>query len=81
MPRKNGGSGGAYKMTMLSLMDIWRRAVELRGRFGEEAAVVAGENGERCLDSGDMDGFCNWSRILQAVAELERPFGTRDSMH
>jgi len=62
-------------------MDIWRRAIELRGQFGEQAATIASKNGERCLNSGDVDGFCDWSRILQAIAELQRPFGTRDSMH
>ena len=66
---------------MMKLSDIWRRAVDLRDRFESEAAIIAAENGERCLDSGDMDGYCDWNRIQLAVAELERLSGKGDSVH
>jgi len=66
---------------MLSLSDIWRRAVDLRTRFEGEAAIIATENGERCLDSGDMDGYCDWNRIHRALMELERLSGAGDSRH
>ena len=62
-------------------MDIWRRAVELRAQFEDEAVIIATENGERCLDSGDMDGYCDWNRIHRTLLEMERTRGARDSLH
>ena len=66
---------------MLSLSDIWRRAAEMRARVEGGAANMAVENGERCLDQGDMDGFCDWNRIQLAVQELERLSGPGEARH
>src|SRR3569832_1632888 len=63
---------GVLQRGMLSLSDIWRRAAEMRARFEDEAAILAAENGERCLDQGAVDGFCDWNRIQLAVQELDR---------
>jgi hypothetical protein len=62
-------------------MDIWRRAIELRAQFDDEAAIIAAENGERCLDGGDMDGYCDWNRIQRALLEIARTHGAGDSLH
>ncbi len=52
-------------------IDIYRAAAILVKRYGEDAPIHAAMRADAMLESGDLDGYAVWRRILRAVEELQ----------
>ncbi len=55
---------------MIPDLDIYRSAQVLVKRHGEDAPIHAAMRADAMLETGDLDGYAAWWRILRAVAEL-----------
>ncbi len=55
---------------MTSDLDIFRSANALVKRHGQDAPIEAAMRAVAMLETGDLDGYAVWKRILQAVEEL-----------
>ena len=51
--------------------DIWRAAVLIVKRYGDDAMLEASERADQLLDQGDMAGAETWHRILNAIERLQ----------
>ncbi len=61
---------------MTSDLDIYRSANVLVKRHGQDAPIKAAMRADAMLETGDLDGYAAWRRIVRAVEELlskERP--------
>jgi hypothetical protein len=56
---------------MLPDIDIWRAALVMVKRYGEDAMLEAAERADQLLDEGDMAGAETWHRILNAIERLQ----------
>ncbi len=63
---------------MIPDLDIYRSAQALIKRHGQDAPIHAAMRACKMLETGDLDGYAVWKRMLRAVEELlskERPAG------
>ncbi len=63
---------------MIPDLDIFRSAQVLVKRHGQDAPIHAAMRADAILETGDLDGYAVWKRIVKAVGELlskERPDG------
>ncbi len=61
---------------MISDLDIYRSAQVLVKRHGQDAPIHAAMRADAMLETGDLDGYAVWKRIVKAAEELlskERP--------
>ena len=56
---------------MIPDLDIYRSARVLVKQHGPDAPIHAAMRADAMLESGDLDGYAVWKRILRAVEELE----------
>jgi hypothetical protein len=56
---------------MISDLDIYRAANLLLNRYGFDAIVEAAQLLDLSPDRGDLEARTIWSRVKQAIAELE----------
>ena len=64
---------------MTSDLDIYRSANLLVKQHGQDAPIHAAMQADAMLDTGDLDGYAVWQRILRAVEELQRVGPARDT--
>ncbi len=57
---------------MVSDLDIYRSANVLISQHGEDAPIEAAMRADAMLESGDLDGYAVWRRIVKAVEEIHR---------
>ncbi len=57
---------------MIPDLDIWRAARVMVKHYGESAATEAAMRADEFLDQGIIDGQRVWTRIVQAIEELQR---------
>ena len=50
---------------------VWRAALAIVKRYGDDAMLEAAERVDQLLDEGDMAGAETWHRILNAVERLQ----------
>ncbi len=65
-------------MSTIPDLDIYRSAQVLVKQHGPDAPIHAAMRADAILETGDLDGYAVWKRILRAVGELlskERPDG------
>ncbi len=55
---------------MPSEIDIYRSAKLLIDQHGEDAAIFAAQQADKCLEAGDLDGKAVWMRVIGAIKEL-----------
>ena len=63
---------------MIPDLDIYRSANVLVTRHGNDAPIHAAMRADAILETGDLDGYAVWKRIVKAAGELlskERPDG------
>jgi len=67
---------------MISDLDIWRSAVAMVKRYGDDAMLEAAARADQLMDEGDMAGCTTWQRILDAIERLQAkaPAGTLASI-
>jgi hypothetical protein len=53
-------------------IDIWRTAGTIISIWGDEAALVASMRADNFLESGDMEAFLVWRRVIAAVKAVQR---------
>ncbi len=51
---------------------IFRSAKLLIDKHGGEAAIIAIKRATEMLDSGDVDGYAAWKRIVDAIKDMQR---------
>ncbi len=75
--------GAAIVDPMPSDIDIYRSAKLLIDQHGEDAAIFAAQQADRCLEAGDLDGKAVWMRVIGAIKELQdrRPPAARQPLH
>ena len=56
---------------MVPDLDIYRTANVLVTRHGQDAPIEAPMRADAMLESGYLDGYAVWKRILRAVEELQ----------
>jgi len=56
---------------MISESEIWRAAMVIVNRYGDDAMFEAAVNAEERLDAGDWEAALTWHRILEAVGRLQ----------
>ena len=52
---------------MIPNLDIYRSAQVLAKRHGEDAPIHAAMRADAMLETGDLDGYTIWKRVLRAV--------------
>jgi hypothetical protein len=57
---------------MIPDIDVWRAALLLLKRHGSDAAIIAAQRADECLESGDVEGQQVWKAIVDAILELLR---------
>jgi hypothetical protein len=55
---------------MIADIDVWRAAILLLKRHGPDAAIIAAQRADECLESGDVEGERVWKGIVEAILEL-----------
>ena len=56
---------------MIPDIDIWRAAMILVKRYGDDATVEAAQRADKLQEDGDHDGAITWHRILDAIGRLQ----------
>ncbi len=56
---------------MIPDLDIYRTASVLIKQHGEDAPIHAAMRADATLETGDVDGYATWKRILRAVEEMQ----------
>jgi hypothetical protein len=52
-------------------LDMWRAALLMLKRYGNDAAVEAAARADEMLDESDVDGARDWQRITNAIEQLQ----------
>jgi len=63
---------------MISDIDIWRSAMVMVKRYGDDAMLEAAARADQLLEDGDWQSALTWHRILDAIERLQakaRPQG------
>jgi hypothetical protein len=55
---------------MISEIDIWRAAVVMMKRYGDDAPIESGKRADELANAGDNAGAAIWRRIEDAVEKL-----------
>ena len=67
---------------MISDLDTYRAAGVIIKQYGEDAPIHAAMRADAMLETGDLDGYGVWKRILRAVEELqETELGSGEAVH
>ncbi len=68
---------------MPSEIDIYRSAKLLIDQHGEDAAIFAAMQADKCLEGGDLDGNAVWMGVIRAIKELlnQQPPGSGIPLH
>ena len=56
---------------VIPALDIYRAANLLVKHHGEDASIHAAMRADAMLETGDLDGYAAWRRILRAAEELQ----------
>ena len=56
---------------MIPDLDIWRAALLMVKRYGDDATVEAATRADKLREDGDHDGAVTWHRILTAIERLQ----------
>jgi len=51
-------------------IDIWRAAILMQKRFGDDAELESARRADELWESGDIAGAAVWRRIIDAVGQL-----------
>jgi len=51
-------------------INIYRTAKLLIDQHGEDTAIEAAIQADRCLDSGDLDGVSVWKGVIHIIGEI-----------
>ena len=54
-------------------IEIWRGANQLIKRYGENAGLEAAQRADAALELGDRFNFNIWTRIVNAIGQLQQP--------
>ncbi len=57
---------------MTSNLDIFRSAAAFIKQHGDDAQLLAIKKTTKMLDSGDVDGYAVWKRIVDAIKDTQR---------
>ncbi len=57
---------------MIPDLDIYRSANVFVTHHGDDAPIQAAMRADNLLETGDLDGYAVWKRIVRAVEELHR---------
>ncbi len=57
---------------MIPDLDIYRAAYAIVKQRGPDAPILAAMRADAMLETGDLDGYAVWRRILRTVGELQR---------
>jgi transposase-like protein len=52
-------------------VDIWRSAMVMVKRYGDDAMIEAAARADQLLEAGDWEGCATWHRILDAIQRLQ----------
>ncbi len=55
---------------MVSELDIYHSANVLISQHGEDAPIEAAMRADAMLESGDLDGYAVWKRVVKATGTL-----------
>ena len=61
-----------FPCPLMNEADVWRAAKEMIQQYGAEALERARARAEKLREYGIEDGYDEWTRIANAIAELER---------
>jgi hypothetical protein len=56
---------------MISETDIWRAALAMVKRYGDDAQLEAAGRADQLQEDGDWQGAVTWHRILDAIERLQ----------
>lgn len=56
---------------------LYREALALIDRHGDQAAIHAAMEADAMLEAGDMDATAHWRAVLAAVRRMVEPEGAR----
>ena len=56
---------------MIPDADMWRAALAIVKRYGDDAMLEATQRADQLLDEGDMAACETWHRILNAIERLQ----------
>jgi hypothetical protein len=57
---------------LISETDIWRGALAMMKRYGDDAMLEAAARADQLLDDGEPVVAATWHRILDAIERLQR---------
>jgi hypothetical protein len=57
---------------MIPDRDVWAAATLMVKRYGDDAAIQAAMRADELGKANDIDGQCEWIRILKAIEQLQR---------
>ena len=58
-------------MGLISDIDIWRAALLMVKRYGDEAMLEAAARADQLMAEGDMAGCTTWQRIVDCIERLQ----------
>jgi hypothetical protein len=56
---------------MISDLDIWRSALIMVKRYGDDAMLEAAARADQLQEEGDWQGALTWHHILDAIERLQ----------
>ena len=56
---------------VISDLDIWRAALLMVKRYGEDTMLEAAARADKLQEDGDWQGALTWHRILDAIERLQ----------
>jgi hypothetical protein len=56
---------------MIPDVDIWRAALIMVKRYGDDAMLEAAARADQLQEEGDWQGALTWHRILDAIERLQ----------
>ena len=56
---------------LISDIDIWRAALLMVKRYGDDAMLEAAGRADKLQEDGDWQGALTWHRILDAIERLQ----------
>jgi hypothetical protein len=65
-----GGSRANTGLVMVPEIDIWRTALAMLKRYGDDAMLEACTRADHALEDGDWQGSLTWHRIIDALERL-----------
>jgi hypothetical protein len=56
---------------MIPDVDVWRAALLMVKRYGDDAMLEAAARADQLMADGDMPGCTTWHQILDAIERLQ----------